>query len=138
MDVVRHRWMALRTSLLGVLIGFIPGLGGDVAAWGCYGHAAQSSRHPQAFGKGSVEGIIGPEAANNSKEGGALAPTLFLGLPGSSGMALVIVALLPLGIEPGLGLPSEHPEILWMMVWALALSNIIAAFLINFGPARPH
>ncbi|MBS8227722.1 tripartite tricarboxylate transporter permease [Vannielia litorea] len=126
-DVVRHRWLTLRCSVMGALVGIIPGLGGDVAAWLCYGHAAQSSRTPERFGKGAVEGVIGPEAANNSKEGGALVPTLFLGIPGSSGMAILLVALVPLGISPGPGLVSANSELVWAMVWALALSNIVAA-----------
>lgn len=124
-DVVVHRWLTLRTSLIGAIIGFVPGLGGDVAAWFCYGHALQTSREPEQFGKGSVEGVIGPEAANNAKEGGALTPTLFLGIPGSSGMAVLLIALAPLGVAPGPSLPVEHPDLLWLMVWALALSNIV-------------
>ncbi len=126
-DIFVHRWMTLRTSLIGAVVGIIPGLGGDVAAWLCYGHAAQTSRHPELFGKGSVEGIIGPEAANNSKEGGALVPTLFLGLPGSSGMAILLIALTPLGIAVGPDLAANNQQIIWVMLWALVLSNLLAA-----------
>jgi putative tricarboxylic transport membrane protein len=126
-DIVVHRWMTLRTSLIGAVVGIIPGLGGDVAAWLCYGHAAQTSRHPERFGSGAVEGIIGPEAANNSKEGGALVPTLFLGLPGSSGMAILLIALTPLGIAVGPDLAANNQQIIWVMLWALVLSNLLAA-----------
>lgn len=132
-DIAIHRWMVLRTSLLGALIGVIPGLGGDVAAWLCYGHAAQTSRAPEMFGHGSVEGVIGPEAANNSKEGGALVPTLFLGLPGSSGMAILLIALTPLGISVGPDLVANNQQIVWVMLWALVLSNILAAGVIIFA-----
>lgn len=125
-DVVRHRWLTLRTSAIGAVVGMIPGLGGEVAAWLCYGHAVQTARDPERFGKGAIEGIIGPEGANNSKEGGALAPTLFLGLPGSSGMAILLIALVPLGLVPGPELATAHTEILWLMVWALAFSNLLA------------
>ena len=69
-DVFRHRWLALRTAVIGAVIGMIPGLGGDAASWICYGHAVQSSKTPERFGKGAVEGVIAPETANNSKEGG--------------------------------------------------------------------
>ncbi|SIO07025.1 tripartite tricarboxylate transporter permease [Vannielia litorea] len=127
LDVLRHRWLTLRCSVIGALVGIIPGLGGDVAAWLCYGHAAQTSKRPEQFGKGTVEGVIGPEAANNSKEGGALVPTLFLGIPGSSGMAILLVALVPLGVSPGPGLLAANRELVWAMVWALALSNLAAA-----------
>lgn len=133
-DVLAYRWLTLRSSGIGAIVGFIPGLGGDVAAWLCYGHAVQSSKHPERFGQGEVAGVIGPEAANNSKEGGALAPTLFLGLPGSSGMAILLVALIPLGVAPGPDLPARHPELLWLMVWTLALSNVLgAAILLAFS-----
>lgn len=146
MDIVIHRWLVLRTSLLGALVGIIPGLGGDVAAWLCYGHAAQTSRHPEEFGKGSVEGVIGPEAANNSKEGGALVPTLFLGLPGSSGMAILLIALTPLGITVGPELAASNQPVIFLMLWALVLSNILAAVVILFAARwlslisrlRPH
>lgn len=129
-DIITHRWLVLRSSLIGTLIGIIPGLGGDVAAWFCYGHAAQSSKNPEKFGSGAIEGIIGPEAANNSKEGGGLVPTLFLGIPGSSGMAIFLIALVPLGISPGPDLAVQHPDLIWLMVWALAFSNIIASLLL--------
>src|SRR4029079_8554944 len=80
-DVFRHFGLTVRTSLIGAVIGMIPGLGGDVASWLCYGHAAQSSKTPERFGHGAIEGVIAPETANNSKEGGALLPTLFFGIP---------------------------------------------------------
>ena len=70
LDVFRHWGLTLRTSIIGAVIGLIPGLGGDVASWLCYGHAVQSSKSPERFGKGAVEGVIAPETANNSKEGG--------------------------------------------------------------------
>ncbi|MEM9343900.1 MAG: tripartite tricarboxylate transporter permease [Pseudomonadota bacterium] len=135
-DVIVFRWLTFRTSVLGAVTGFIPGLGGDVAAWVCYGHAAQTSPKPEEFGRGAIDGVIGPEAANNSKEGGSLAPTLFLGLPGSSGMAILLVALVPLGIDPGPGFLATQPEILWIMVWALVISNCLAAaIVVAFAPA---
>ncbi len=129
-DVLQHRWLTLRCSVLGALTGFIPGLGGDVAAWVCYGHAARSTPTPERFGQGAVDGVIGPEAANNSKEGGSLAPTLFLGLPGSSGMAILLIAFVPLGLDPGPGLVAERPDIIWLMVWALVLSNLLAGAMV--------
>ncbi len=84
-DVFRHRWLTLRTSIIGAIIGMIPGLGGDAASWICYGHAVQTSKHPERFGKGTVEGVIAPETANNAKEGGSLLPTLFFGVPDKLG-----------------------------------------------------
>jgi TctA family transporter len=126
LDVWRHRWLTLRTSLIGVVIGLIPGLGGDVASWLCYGHAVQSSRHPERFGHGAIEGVIAPETANNSKEGGALVPTLFFAVPGSSGMVLLLGAFTVLGISPGPGLLLEGGALVWTLVFALAFSNLLA------------
>ena len=129
LDVYRHRWLSLRTAALGAVLGMIPGIGGDAAAWICYGHAAQSSKTPERFGHGAVEGVIGPETANNSKEGGALLPTLFFGIPGSSGMALLLGAFVMLGIQPGPQLISQQGDLVWTLVWALVLANLIAAAL---------
>jgi putative tricarboxylic transport membrane protein len=136
LDMLRHRWLVFRTSMIGAIVGIIPGLGGDVAAWLCYGHAVQTSRTPERFGHGAVEGVIGPEAANNSKEGGALIPTLFLGIPGSSGMAILLVALVPLGVSPGPHLALQFGDIVWVMVSALVLSNILAAVMLVLMASR--
>ncbi len=125
-DVVTYRWLTLRTSVIGALIGTMPGLGGDAASWICYGHAMQSSKTPDRFGKGTVEGVIAPETANNSKEGGSLLPTLFFGVPGSSGMALLLGAFVMLGIQPGPAVLIDQLDLVWMLVWALVLSNILA------------
>jgi putative tricarboxylic transport membrane protein len=126
-DVWRHRWLAVRTSLLGAGIGLVPGLGGDVGSWTCYGHAVASSRTPERFGTGIVEGVIAPEAANNSKEGGALLPTLCFGVPGSSGMAILLGAFTLLGIQPGPAVLRDHLELVWVLIWTLVVANVIAA-----------
>jgi len=128
-DVGRHWGLTLRTSLIGAVIGLIPGLGGDVASWMCYGHAVQSSKTPERFGKGAVEGVIGPETANNSKEGGALLPTLFFGIPGSSGMAVMLGAFIMLGIQPGPSIALEHLDLVWILIWTLVIANVVAALM---------
>jgi TctA family transporter len=134
-DVWRHKWLALRTAVIGALIGVIPGLGGDAASWICYGHAVQSSKTPERFGKGAVEGVIAPETANNSKEGGSLLPTLFFGVPGSSGMAILMGAFIILGIQPGPSLITTQLDLVWTLIWALVLSNLIAVIMF-LGVAR--
>ena len=126
LEVPRHWWLALRTSVIGAVIGMIPGLGGSAAAWICYGHAVQTSRTPERFGKGAVEGVIAPETASNAKEGGSLLPTLFFGIPGSSGMAVMLGAFLILGIQPGPTIITKHLDLVWMLIWALVVGNIIA------------
>ncbi|MDP2267637.1 MAG: tripartite tricarboxylate transporter permease, partial [Deltaproteobacteria bacterium] len=70
-DVYRHWWLHLRATALGVFVGIVPGVGGDVAVWVAYGHAKTTSKHPETFGHGNIEGVIAPESANNGKEGGA-------------------------------------------------------------------
>ena len=129
LDVFRHWWLALRTAVIGAVIGIIPGLGGDAASWICYGHAVQSSKTPERFGKGAVEGVIAPETANNSKEGGSLLPTLFFGVPGSSGMAIMLGALVILGIQPGPMLIQTNLGLVWTLIWALVIANILAVFM---------
>ncbi|MGE0004542.1 MAG: tripartite tricarboxylate transporter permease [Parvibaculaceae bacterium] len=130
LDVFRHWGLTLRTSVIGAFVGLVPGLGGDVASWLCYGHAVQSSKSPERFGKGAVEGVIAPETANNSKEGGALLPTLYFGIPGSSGMAILLGAFVMLGIKPGPGLVNDDTGLVWTLVWTLAIANILAVLLL--------
>ena len=132
LEVPRHWWLALRTSIIGAVIGIIPGLGGSAAAWICYGHAVQSSKTPERFGKGAVEGVIAPETASNAKEGGSLLPTLFFGIPGSSGMAVLLGAFLILGIQPGPKMLTDHLDLVWMLIWALVVGNIMAVTFLLF------
>ncbi|MEX0852386.1 MAG: tripartite tricarboxylate transporter permease [Bauldia sp.] len=129
LDVFRHFGLSVRTSIIGAVIGLIPGLGGDAASWICYGHAVQSSKTPERFGHGAVEGVIAPETANNSKEGGALLPTLFFGVPGSSGMAILIGALVMLGIRPGPMIALTGMDLVWSLMWVLMIANILAVFM---------
>lgn len=132
MEVPRHWWLVIRTSIIGAVIGMIPGLGGSAAAWMCYGHAVQSSKHPERFGHGAVEGVIAPETASNAKEGGSLLPTLLFGIPGSSGMAILLGAFLILGIQPGPTLITERLDLVWTLIWALVVGNIIAVSFLLF------
>ena len=128
-DVFRHLGLAMRTSGIGALAGAIPGLGAEAAGWMSYGHAKQTSKHPETFGHGNVEGLIGPGAAENSKEGGALVPTLAFGIPGSAGMAVMLGAFLVVGIDPGPMFMKQHLDICYAMVITLACANVLAAIL---------
>lgn len=132
LEVPRHWWLVLRTSVIGAVIGMIPGLGGSAAAWMCYGHAVQSSKTPERFGHGAVEGVIAPETASNAKEGGSLLPTLFFGIPGSSGMAVLLGAFLILGIQPGPAMLTDNLPLVWTLIWALVVGNIIAITILFF------
>ena len=127
-----HMWLVVRTSMIGAFIGILPGLGGSAASWICYGHAVQTCRKPSNFGRGDIRGVIAPETANNSKEGGSLLPTLFFGVPGSSGMAIMLGAFLILGIQPGPAMLTEHLDLVWILIWALVVSNILAVVVMLF------
>jgi len=126
-DVFKRIGMVMRCSVIGVIAGIIPGVGGSVASFLAYGHAASTSKDKDQFGKGAIDGIIGPESANDSKEGGALVPTLAFGVPGSSGMAILMMAMLILGVQPGPNLLKDDMHIFFFIVIALVAGNLIAS-----------
>jgi putative tricarboxylic transport membrane protein len=126
-ETLSHKWLVVRCSSLGVIIGALPGLGGSVTNWVAYGHAVQTSKDRSTFGKGDIRGVIGPESSNNADNGGALIPTLMFGIPGSASMALFLGALILIGIEPGIGMMERHLDLTYMIIWSLALANVIGA-----------
>ena len=91
----------LRGSVIGTLIGAIPGLGGTVASFLAYSSTVQTDKDPSSYGKGNIRGVIAPEAANNAKDGGSLIPTVAFGIPGSAETALFLGILVLHGIDPG-------------------------------------
>ena len=124
-DTWKYKWIVARCAPLGAMIGAIPGLGGSVVDWIAYGHVVQTSKDKSQFGKGDVRGVIAPESANNAKEGGGLIPTLLFGIPGSGSMAVFLGGLTILGIEPGPGMVDENLEISYIIIWSLALANVV-------------
>jgi putative tricarboxylic transport membrane protein len=126
-DVFRHKVCFFRSASIGTFIGIIPGIGGAVANVVAYTVALQTSRHPETFGKGEVEGVIAPESANNAKDGGALLPTVGFGIPGSAEMAVLLGAFILHGLTPGPLLIKEHLEIVWALIYGLTLSNLLAS-----------
>jgi len=129
-SVFKHWWLTLRTSIIGVIIGFLPGLGGEAAGFFCWGHAAQTSKYPEKFGTGIIEGVIAPEAANNSKEGGALIPTIGFGIPGTSAMAIILGAFLIQGIVPGREMFTDKLDLVFSMTWTVAIANVIGCLIL--------
>ena len=125
-DVRIHIWLVIRCSLIGTWFGILPGLGGSVAQWVAYGHAVQSSPDKERFGKGAVEGALGPGAGNNSGLGGALIPTVAFGVPGTVGTALLLGAFLVHGITPGRQMLTVHLDLTMSFVWVIVISNVIA------------
>jgi TctA family transporter len=130
-DTFRHWKLVLRCSGIGAYIGLIPGMGGGPAQWLAYAHAVQSSPDKARFGKGAVEGVLGPGAANNSKEGGSLIPTLAFGVPGSVSMAILLGAFIIQGIVPGPDLlnPAKHLTLTFSFVWIIVITNIITVMI---------
>ncbi len=131
-DWFRNIWLSVRCSVIGVMVGVIPGLGGSVVDWIAYGHAVQTTKDKSKFGKGEVRGIVGPESSNNAKEGGGLVPTLLFGIPGSGSMAIFIGAIALLGsgdIEVGPAMLKNNLDITYSIVWLLALANVVGTIL---------
>lgn len=114
-----------RGSLIGFLIGILPGGSGIVASFASYAIEKKISRHSDRFGRGAIEGVAGPESANNSAAQGAFIPLLTLGIPGSSAIALILGALRIHGVIPGPLLIKEHPEIFWGVVASMYIGNFL-------------
>jgi putative tricarboxylic transport membrane protein len=131
-DTFRHFWLVVRCSVVGVFVGILPGAGGGVAQWMAYAHAVQSAKDAkdrERFGKGDVRGVLGPGAANNSKEGGDLIPTIAFGVPGSGAMAILLGAFLIMGLHPGPDMLTKHLAVTYSMVWTLVIANVITVLL---------
>ncbi|MGI9523119.1 MAG: tripartite tricarboxylate transporter permease [Hyphomicrobiaceae bacterium] len=135
-DDLRKVWATiLRSSGLGTFIGILPAEGATVAAIMGYNEAKRWSRNKDEFGTGCPEGIAGPEAANNAATGGAMVPTLALGIPGSASTALIMAALVMHGLKPGPHLLSNQPQFIYAIFAAMLVANI--AFLgIGFAGAK--
>lgn len=129
--VLKFLPLSLRTSLIGVIIGGLPGTGGDIAALMAYDHAKRTVKNPsRPFGQGAYEGLVAPESANNAAVGGAYIPMLTLGIPGDAVTAVIIGALYIHGLKPGPMLMIETPHLFWFTVGNLVLANI---FMLIFG-----
>ena len=129
-DAFIHWWLVVRSSIVGVWVGIIPGLGSSVADWFAYGHALQTCKGArETFGKGDVRGVIAVDAATNAKEGGALIPTLAFGIPGSSTLALIFAGLLIVGITPGREILTTQLDVTFSIIWLLIISSILTSLL---------
>jgi putative tricarboxylic transport membrane protein len=124
------KWkVAVRQSLFGVLMGAIPGVGGAVIDWLAYSFGILWTKDRSQFGKGSLDGLLFAESAQNSKEGGAAIPTLTLGVPGTGVWAIVLVALLTYGVTPGPQMVDQYAHLTIVMVITLALGNVFLTML---------
>jgi putative tricarboxylic transport membrane protein len=134
-EAFKHWWLVLRCSAIGTAMGLIPGLGSAPASFVAYGHAKQTSKSKETFGKGNIEGVIGPESANDAVEGGALASTVAFGIPGSSSMAILLAGLFILGVETGPKMVTEHVDFIFIMIFTIIIGNfigtVVGMFLVN-------
>jgi len=126
-DTIREWSIVLRCSAVGCLIGAMPGLGGAVGNWMAYGHAVQTAKDKSQFGRGDVRGVLAPESANNAGAGGDLVPTLLFGIPGSGATAIFLGGMVLLGIQPGITLVETRLDLVYTIIWTLALANVIGA-----------
>ena len=124
-DLKDSRFAFANGSIVGFLIGVLPGAGSTIASFISYGLEKAVSRRREAFGTGVVEGVAAPEAANNSETGGALVPMLTLGIPGSSTTAVLLAALVRWGFKPGPLFIPENPALFWGLVASMYIGNLM-------------
>jgi len=124
-DWARSRWAIARGTVLGFLVGLLPGAGPTVASFLSYTVEKKVSRHPQEFGKGAIEGVAGPESANNSAATGAMVPMLTLGIPGSATTAIMLGGLMMWGLRPGPLLFEKNPEFVWGLIASQYIANVM-------------
>jgi putative tricarboxylic transport membrane protein len=122
-DWMEAKWAIVRGSVIGFLLGILPGGGAVVSTFVSYAVEKRVSKHPEKFGKGAIEGVAGPESANNAAAGSSLIPLLSLGIPPNPIMAIFFSALIIHGIQPGPLLIRQNPDLFWGLVASLYLGN---------------
>jgi putative tricarboxylic transport membrane protein len=128
-DWVRSRWAIVRGTLIGFVIGVLPGAGATIASFLAYATEKRCSRHPEEFGRGAIEGVAGPESANNAASAGALVPMMTLGIPGSGTTAVLLGAFMMYGLQPGPLLFKNHPDFAWALIASMYIGNIMLVVL---------
>ncbi|OZU88161.1 transporter [Virgibacillus indicus] len=128
-DINEMKGPATRQSLLGFIIGVLPGAGATIASFIAYISEKKIAKNPEEFGKGSVRGLAAPEAANNAATSGAFVPLLSLGIPGSGTTAVMLGAFLVLGVQPGPLLMTDRPEIFWGVIASMYIGNVFLLIL---------
>jgi putative tricarboxylic transport membrane protein len=128
-DTWIHRWLVLRCSGIGCILGAVPGIGGSVIDWVAYGHVVQVAKDKSNFGKGDIRGVLAPESSNNAKDGGALIPTLLFGVPGTGSMAIFLAGMALAGVDPGPSMVGRNLEITYVIIWTLAIANVVGTVL---------
>lgn len=134
-DWRRSVWPILRSAPFGFFIGALPGAGGTMASLLSYSNERSLSKHPEEFGEGAIEGVAAPESANNAASVGAMIPMLTLGIPGSGTTAVMMGALLMLGLQPGPMLFQQQSTIVWALIASMFVGNVILA-IVNIPLAK--
>jgi putative tricarboxylic transport membrane protein len=124
-DWRRSAWPIARGSVLGFLLGILPGIGSIIPTFISYALERRLSRHPEKFGTGMIEGVAGPESANNAATGGAMIPLLTLGIAPNAVMAVLLGAFLIHGVQPGPLMIRERPDMFWGVVASMYVGNVI-------------
>ena len=136
-----------RGGILGFLVGVLPGAGGTIASMLSYSTEKRLSKHPEEFGHGAIEGVAGPESANNSDTAGAMVPLLTLGVPGGGATAVMMGAFIMHGIQPGPLLFQNRPDLVWGLIDSMYIGNImllilnlplIGLFAVSYTHLRAH
>jgi putative tricarboxylic transport membrane protein len=118
-------WPIIRGSVIGFFLGILPGGGAVISSFVSYAVEKKISRHPEKFGTGVIEGVAGPESANNAATGGAFIPLFTLGIPSNAITAMLLGALIIYGMQPGPMLISQHPDLFWGAVTSMYIGNIM-------------
>ena len=126
-DFWKNRWLVLRASIIGVFGGFVPAVGASASTWVAYGHAIRSTKDKSKFGHGEIRGIAASEGANNATVIADLVPTLLFSVPGGPAAAIFLGALFSFGYYPGPRMISQNPDLMFLIVWSVALSSVVGA-----------
>ena len=128
-DWADSKWAVIRGSLIGFFIGILPGGGAVISSLVSYAVEKRVSKTPEEFGKGAIQGVAGPESANNAAASASFIPLLTLGIPGNAAIAMIFAALLIQGVQPGPFLITEKPEIFWGVVASMYIGNVMLLIL---------
>lgn len=128
-DFWKNRWLVLRASVIGVFGGFVPAVGASASTWVAYGHSIRSTKDKSRFGKGEIRGIAASEGANNATVIADLVPTLLFSVPGGPAAAIFLGALFSFGYYPGPRMITQNPDLMFLIVWSVALSSVVGAAL---------
>lgn len=123
----RHRWLVVRSSIIGIFGGFVPAVGASASTWIAYGHSMSSAKDKSRYGKGEIRGIASAEGANNATIISDLVPTMLFSVPGGPAAAIFLGALFSFGFYPGPRMVSETPDLMYMIVWSVAFASVVGA-----------